>query len=170
MGPEKKNGIARGVFSRNFHATVNLAFPERRRRRRQQVGPPIDSNSGTGDGSFYQEHFPVTDTAEFSQAAIDVLERLELAVEPMKSVNHPFIVKRKTTNLLTIELDPTNGSYEVEIDADEQILTFRSPISGSHSYFFSKKTFEWIDTTDHHSFEGLFVRDLIRVCKGVPKL
>lgn len=34
--------------------------------------------------------------------------------------------------------------------------------SGSHSYFYSKKTHEWIDTIDHHSFEGIFVRDLIR--------
>ncbi|CAB9503507.1 expressed unknown protein [Seminavis robusta] len=149
-----------------FHSTPTVSLAERKRRRRRGGGPTEESSS---DEKKYEDHSPVTDPLEFEKAGLAILEKLHTAIKPMQAINDPFDVVR-TIDSLTIQVDPSYGRYEIEVDYDEHILILRSPISGAHSYFFFNKTQEWVDTVDYHSLEGIFVRDLIRHCKGVPKL
>ena len=160
---------------RGFHTTAITSLAERKRRRRRGGGDTPSSDASREDGSSnspqFTEHSAVTDPAEFQAVGQATLAKLEAAVEPMKAVNDPFKVSRSSDQTtVTIEVEAKWGSYHIELDHEERLLMFRSPVSGAHTYFYSKKTHEWIDTIDHHSFEGIFVRDLIRHCRGVPNL
>lgn len=140
----------------------------RRRRRRGDTGEAPKEEDG-GSATTFEEHSALTDPILFEEKGHALLAKLGKAVEPMIAINDPFEVTR-TQHMLKIAVEKAMGSYEVEMDPDERVVILRSPISGAHSYFFSNKTEEWIDTVDFHSLEGIFVRDLIRHCKGVPKL
>jgi Frataxin-like domain len=153
-----------------YHSTPIACLGERKRRRIRGSGEDMNADMTDENlASSFKAHSPVTDPVEFEKARLATLEKLHTAIKPMQSINDPFDVVR-TIDSLTIQVEPSFGRYEVEIDDEQQILVFRSPISGAHTYFLSNQTQEWIDTIDLHSFEGLFVRDLIRHCKGVPKL
>lgn len=154
------------VQSRSFHTTPPVSLPVRRRRRGDSGEAPTTERENPDT---FEEHKPLTDPIEFEKKGQELLEKLGKAVEPMIAINDPFHVSR-TSHMLKIALDRRMGSYEVELETDERVVVLRSPISGAHSYFYSNKIEQWVDTVDFHSLEGIFVRDLIRHCKGVPKL
>ncbi|KAL3901601.1 MAG: hypothetical protein SGARI_006043 [Bacillariaceae sp.] len=99
----------------------------------------------------------------------------------MKDKNDIFIVKRWEGELgpiLTLELGPSLGTYQIEFSLEEEVFEYSSPISGKLLYILNlqqqqkrKSTnTEWVGLEDGHAFEGIFVRDLIRQCQGLPDL
>lgn len=102
-------------------------------------------------------------------AAQDFLDKIEEALEPMKKHNDIFIVTRDS-NRLTLMLGIGEGEYSLEIYEDGSSILMQTPISGKFSYVLSSKTQEWVNEEDGHMLVGMFVRDLIRQCNGVPDL
>jgi frataxin-like iron-binding protein CyaY len=156
----------------SFHSSPKLKLAERRRRRgdRSRDSPTSDTEELLDNPL---RHDPVTDVEDFSAAAIVLLAKLEKALVPMKAKNDVFVVTLKREELgdtLSIDLTPKDGSYMIEINEEEQLLSYTSPISGTHLYILSAKTREWVGAQDGHAFEGLLVRDLIRQCQGLPDL
>jgi hypothetical protein len=49
-------------------------------------------------------------------------------------------------------------------------ITLQSPLSGSYMYIYNVLTKEWVGSEDGHSLYGMFTRDWIRQCNGVPDL
>ena len=49
-------------------------------------------------------------------------------------------------------------------------ITLQSPLSGSYMYIYNVITKEWVGSEDGHSLYGMFTRDWIRQCSGVPDL
>ena len=163
-----------------FHSSSFPNTPVRRRRRSPT------SSGGSGTTSRQDEdseelrnrsplaHAPIDDDVEFVQAAVALLDRLEAGLEPMKApVNDFFKVERFFGDLgevLTIDLGPKDGKYRVAMSLDDHVFEYSSPISGKILYILSADTGEWVGIEDGHSFEGLLVRDLIRQCRGMPKL
>jgi hypothetical protein len=119
-------------------------------------------------------HSPVTDSREFNQAAVRLLDKIEQAVEPMKLYNKVFVTKRTFGDLgeiFSIDLGPKLGIFQIEIGEDERVFEYSSPISGKLLYCLSSSTGEWVSVDDGHQFEGIIVRDLLRSnCIGLPKL
>lgn len=176
------------VCSRKFHASAGVLLPVRRKRRggiKQFEDPPPSENKGSSDddrdgtdmdgrsrGTALQ-HPPVQDVLKFRQAAAALFDKLERALEPMKAKNDYFVVERldgEIGEVLRLDLGPKEGFYELEISEDECIFQYSSPISGQILYCLSSDSGEWVGCNDGHLFEGIFVRDLIRQCQGLPNL
>ena len=167
-----------------FHSTPPGSLPVRRRRRRDQVVAPElhdddedsdDNNEDTSDTrqALGIRHTAVTDPAAFATAAEALLTKLQVALEPMKAFNEYFLLTRGTEEMgdfLMLDLGPMLGQYTVQVDLEQHLILFQSPISGRVVYILSESTGEWCGEEDGHAFEGLLVRDLIRQCNGVPKL
>lgn len=156
----------------DFHTTTAVEFPVRRRRRgAKHLDKPDDSQGGSNENPL--QHPPVKDTAQFCEASLALLEKLEKALEPMKAQNGTFIIERSRGDIgeiMTIDLGPKKGTYRIETSEEEHLFEYTSPISGKLLYILSAVTGEWVGIEDGHQFEGLLVRDLIRQCKGLPKL
>jgi hypothetical protein len=91
----------------------------------------------------------------------------------MKEQNDIFVVTRARGELgdtLRIDLSPKEGSYKIEVSEEDCLFQYTSPISGNVLYVNSATTGDWVGIEDGHIFEGLLVRDLIRQCRGLPKL
>lgn len=119
------------------------------------------------------KHVAVVESEVFRREADALLTKIERALQPMKEKNEIFVVTRRWEDLgptLSIDLSPKDGSYIVEVNEEEHLLQFSSPISGSQLYILSQRTGEWVGAEDGHLFEGLLVRDLIRQCQGLPDL
>ena len=157
----------------SFHSSPPTKLPVRRRRGgRRGMNKAQPSNSEETPANPLK-HAAVVDSEIFRDAASDLLLKLELALQPMKEKNDIFVISRDFENLgptLSIDLSPEDGTYIVEVNEEERLLQFSSPISGTHLYVLSKSTGEWVGAEDGHLFEGLLVRDLIRQCKGLPDL
>lgn len=168
--------------SRHFHTTPSVSFAVRRRRRQAVAPTPTsegdydsDDDDDDGDqsqsGGFYDA---VVDPIRFEQGGDTLLEKIQVALEPMKRANDHFFVTRGTEeeigNFLLIDVGPVHGQYTLQIDLKQKCLVFQTPISGQHTYRLSESKGEWMDEIDGHAFEGLLVRDLIRQVKGIPKL
>lgn len=137
----------------------------RRRKRGGNVGPSKENK----DSVALNRPHKVTNKVEFAVAAQNFLDRIEVALGPMKKCNDVFIITRDA-KMLSLELEPACGEYSFEIFEDNCIIALQTPISGKFSYVLNSDTKEWVNQEDGHSCEGLLVRDLIRQCKGVPKL
>lgn len=168
----KRRGGGSGLAGReNLHGTSNSGAAA-------AAEPSSGSTDEGGSRSrstkeAYVGHSPVTDTQVFRLAASTLLDKLERAVEPMKAKNDIFVVERSDGEIgetLRIDLGPKEGFYLVEISEDEHVFQYSSPVSGQILYFLSSGSGEWVGMDDGHSFEGIFVRDLIRQCQGVPNL
>jgi frataxin-like iron-binding protein CyaY len=161
-----------GTIICSFHSSLKVKFAERRRRRGDRSrGYPTSDTEELIENPL--RHDPVTDVEDFSASASILLAKLEKALMPMKAKNDVFVVTRRREELgdtLSIDLTPKDGSYIIEINEEEQLLSYTSPISGTHLYILSAKTREWVGAEDGHAFEGLLVRDLIRQCQGLPDL
>jgi hypothetical protein len=97
------------------------------------------------------------------------------ALKPMVEHNDVFVIDYVPRNAynagsLTLTLSPELGMYELQVDDENRVLYFQTPISGKIVYILSKSTREWVSQDDGHLFEGLLVRDLIRQCNGLPNL
>eukprot|EP00534_Pseudo-nitzschia_fraudulenta_P014399 CAMPEP_0201241658 /NCGR_PEP_ID=MMETSP0852-20130820/34972_1 /ASSEMBLY_ACC=CAM_ASM_000632 /TAXON_ID=183588 /ORGANISM="Pseudo-nitzschia fraudulenta, Strain WWA7" /LENGTH=151 /DNA_ID=CAMNT_0047538019 /DNA_START=165 /DNA_END=617 /DNA_ORIENTATION=+ len=151
-------------------------MPVRRRRRgssRKIETPADDSSSEETDGTTLERlHKPVNNSVEFSKAASRLLDKIERAMEPMKSNNEVFITKRADGDIgemFTIDLGPKIGLYQIEFSQDEHVFEYSSPISGKLLYCLSSSTGDWINIDDGHNFDGILVRDLLRSnCIGLP--
>jgi hypothetical protein len=166
------------TFSRNFHTTVPVSFAVRRRKR-QAVAPTPTSEAeydsdDEEDGGDRPQLDAVVDLVQFQQGGDALLEKIQIALEPMKRANDHFFVTRGTEDdigdFLLIDVGPVHGQYTLQIDLEQRCLVFQTPISGQHTYRLSESKGEWMDEIDGHAFEGLLVRDLIRQVKGIPKL
>ena len=162
----------------DYHSTPQIDFPARRRRRpsphRNPNGRTQDESTSSSDETKFDsplKHDAVDDNEKFLKAATDLLTKVEMALEPMKSKNETFILNRSEGDIgeiLTLDLGPTLGNYSIEISNDEHCFEYSSPISGKLLYVLSSQTGDWVGQNDGHSFEGLLVRDLIRYCNGMP--
>eukprot|EP00536_Pseudo-nitzschia_multiseries_P011399 jgi/Psemu1/308166/fgenesh1_kg.385_\ len=161
-----------------FHSSAFVRLPVRRRRRgatRKIEAPPDESHEDRDDLTTLQRmHAPVTDPLEFGQAASRLLDKIERAVEPMKTSNEIFDTERsdgEIGEMFSIDLGPKVGVYQIEVSLDEQVFEYTSPISGKLLYCLSSTTGEWVNMEDGHRFEGILVRDLLRSnCIGLPDL
>jgi frataxin-like iron-binding protein CyaY len=158
------------VHRRNFHSTPQIQMAIRHRRRSARHREAEETEEGYKNPL---KHESVMDTATFCQEASNLLTKLEAALAPMKSKNDIFIVTREDGEIgemLTIDLGPKEGTYRIEVSELEHMFEYSSPISGKLLYILSSETGTWVGVEDGHSFEGLLVRDLIRQCRGLPKL
>ena len=106
----------------------------------------------------------------FIPAAMEELEKIQNALEPMKKYNDVFHLNRSSNEIgpiLTLELKPGEGQYEFQVDENECTLTLNSPMSGNYTYILIPPD-RFVGRDDGHSLEGMIVRDLIRHCNGVP--
>lgn len=184
--PKTFNTKTTGTFIRPFHSSSSALDTVRRRRRggsKPVEEPPFSSDSSNndnnindgsdGDGRRVAQHRPVQDPLIFRQAASDLFDKLERALEPMKAKNDFFVVQRmdgEIGEVFKLDLGPKEGFYELEVSEDECIFQYSSPISGHILYCLSANSGEWVGCDDGHLFEGIFVRDLIRQCQGLPNL
>lgn len=66
------------------------------------------------------------------------------------------------------------GTYWITVlpDNAENIsggtIILQSPLSGSFTYVYNASSGEWVGSEDGHSLLGMFTRDWIRQCRGVP--
>jgi hypothetical protein len=156
---------------RSFHSSPQVEFPVRRRRRPTSRTKTDDSESSSEHNLL--KHQPVTDVTEFSAQASFLLDKVERGLKVMKEKNDPFIITRShgdVGEVLTLDLGPKEGQYRIEISISETMFEYTSPISGKILYNLSDETREWVGVDDGHLFEGILVRDLIRHCRGLPKL
>ena len=169
------------IVYRPYHSTVSSCFPVRRRRRGSKRiidEESVDGNSGDDTATDHQksnalQHTPVRDIIIFRQAATDLFGKLERALTPMKVKNDPFIISRSHGDIgeiFKLDLGPKEGFYQIEISEEECVFEYSSPISGKILYCLSATTGEWVGVDDGNAFEGIFVRDLIRQCQGLPNL
>lgn len=157
---------------RFFHSSSRLELPIRRRRR-PSTQKTTDDDSGEEPSTNPLKHIPIDDDVEFVQAASALFDKLQQALEPMKEKNDFFEVERffgDMGEVLTIDLGPKEGKYRIEMSIEDHLFEYSSPISGKVLYVLSAQTGEWVGSEDGHLFEGLLVRDLIRQCRGLPKL
>jgi frataxin-like iron-binding protein CyaY len=181
MMVEKKNYYE----SKNcYHSSAQTLLAVRRRRRgaKQIIAKSVAEKLSTSDdddendetSTLQRLHNPISNSKEFYQAASELLDKLEVALEPMKSINDFFITERSKGDLgeiYKIDLGPTKGLYTIEISETEHVFEYGSPVSGTYIYCKSSITGQWINISDGHHFEGMLVRDLIRSdCLGLPKL
>jgi hypothetical protein len=167
---------------RHFHTTPSLSFAIRRRRRGQAVAPTPTSDNIEYDTDDEEDGQPepgdsrdaVLDPIQFQQGGDALLEKIQVAMEPMQRANDHFFVSRGTEeemgDFLLIDVGPVHGQYTLQIDLEQKCLVFQTPISGQYTYRLSESKGEWFNEIDGHAFEGLLVRDLIRQVKGIPKL
>ena len=69
------------------------------------------------------------------------------------------------TYKLTIHSDPIDGRNKIY----NGYISLQSPLSGTFTYGLGR-TGEWESTEDGHALLGMFTRDFIRQCHGVPDL
>jgi frataxin-like iron-binding protein CyaY len=167
---------------RCFHATCTLRFPIKRRRRPIAESRETQEKIQWGDEQTTLDsfrHSPVMNPEEFNAAAKALLEKLWTALKPLEyPVNENLVLTRgyepDMGDYILVDLgfgtSGSSGQYTIQVQNDQQVLSFASPISGQVTYILSQKTNEWVGEDDGHRFEGLLVRDLIRQCKGVPNL
>ena len=169
----------------NYHSSTQTLLAVRRRRRGAKQIEKVaaenfsidnDENDDTtaSSSTLQRLHDPVSNSKEFCQAASELLDKLEVALEPMKSKNDFFETERSKGDLgeiYKIDLGPIKGLYTIEISETEHVFEYGSPVSGTYMYCKSSITGQWINISDGHHFEGMLVRDLIRSdCLGLPKL
>mmetsp|Transcript_46645 Transcript_46645/g.113662 ORF Transcript_46645/g.113662 Transcript_46645/m.113662 type:complete len:300 (+) Transcript_46645:84-983(+) len=143
----------------------------------QEPRPTEDTTDGENPSATAvpepMKHPPIQDVQIFRHAASALLDKLETALHPMESKNEVFVISREDGDIgetFKLDLGPAVGHYLIEISEDECLMQYSSPISGQILYFLSGSTNEWLAVDDGHSFEGIFVRDLIRQCQGLPNL
>jgi frataxin-like iron-binding protein CyaY len=158
---------SRRVCLPSYMCSVHVRHHSLRRRRGSTDSPPSDGSMAVNAASAVNRPVRVMDTLEFVIAAQDLLEKIEKSLEPMKKHNDNFIVHRNYNKLtLTIGF---GDEYSLEIDEDSNTVIMQSPLSGRFNYVLCSSTKNWVDEEDGHILEGMFVRDLIKQCNGVPQ-
>eukprot|EP00529_Nitzschia_sp_RCC80_P030929 CAMPEP_0113513010 /NCGR_PEP_ID=MMETSP0014_2-20120614/39631_1 /TAXON_ID=2857 /ORGANISM="Nitzschia sp." /LENGTH=294 /DNA_ID=CAMNT_0000409379 /DNA_START=39 /DNA_END=923 /DNA_ORIENTATION=+ /assembly_acc=CAM_ASM_000159 len=170
-GSNTASGINGGVVA------ADRSSPRQTQQQEQEPRPSDETTDGENASATAVpepiKHPPIQDVQIFRHAASALLDRLETALHPMKSKNEVFVISREDGDIgeiFKLDLGPSVGHYLIEISEDECLMQYSSPISGQILYFLSDSTNEWLAVDDGHSFEGIFVRDLIRQCQGLPNL
>jgi len=157
----------------SYHATSAVSLPVRRRRGKARIHLEQGDEDDEIDASRLQ-HEAVTDPEEFGKASKKLLNELYEALQPLEAINDDLFLTRGMEEgvgeFLLVDLGPAKGQYNIQIDNENRVLLFHTPITGQMDYILSKSTGEWCGIDDGHNFKGLLVRDLIRQIKGVPKL
>ena len=164
--------VAEIVFTQKaaFHSTPSTQLAQKRRKRGSKQARETESEESDDNPL---KHVAVDDPEQFRESVTQLLDKIEKAVAPMKEQNDVFVVTRAQGELgdtLRIDLAPKEGSYKIEVSEEECLIQYTSPISGIVLYVNSAASGDWVGIEDGHMFEGLLVRDLIRQCKGLPKL
>ena len=153
-----------------FHSTPSTQLAQKRRKRGSKQARETESEESDVNPL---KHVAVDDPEQFRESVTLLLDKIEKAVAPMKEQNDVFVVTRAQEELgdtLRIDLAPKEGFYKIEASEEECLFQYTSPISGIVLYVKSATTGDWVGIEDGHVFEGLLVRDLIRQCRGLPKL
>ena len=153
--------------------------PSRRRRGGAANSQPSKDNgaqmSDEDRSSVNKPTDTIQDPAVFQYNAKAFLDRVEIALEPMKKHNDVFKIIRSDSKegmemeTLKIALKPGEGQYLFTIDEDMRTITMVSPMSGSYNYVLCAYTGQFVGMEDGHLCEGMLVRDLIRHCNGLPQ-
>jgi len=156
-----------------YHSTPALLAP-RRRRRTSNVSSTDETKQNSDENNSPLRPTPIRDLDIFFVEADKFLDKLEIALAPMKSVNEVFEVDRRSDlnsseSYLYVRLKPGEGTYTLLIDEERTTLSLTSPISGGHTYVLCAESKEFVGEEDGHSLEGMLTRDMIRHCHGVPK-
>ena len=154
------------VFTRGYHSSFSLNADRRRRR-----GGASSAIAFDGDEPHAARPVPVKDPAKFLAASGKELDRIEAAIEPMKTCNDVFDVTRSTNEegeKLSIRLKGGDGTYIIQVSNRNCTLNLTSPMSGAYTYILCAKNGNWLGMDDAHIMEGMLTRDLIRQCNGVP--
>jgi hypothetical protein len=169
---KEPTAVAEVVFTQKaaFHSTPSTQLAQKRRKRGSKQVQETESEESDVNPL---KHVAVDDLEQFRESVTLLLDKIEKAVAPMKEQNDVFIVTRARGELgdtLKIDLAPKEGSYKIEVSEEDCLFQYASPISGNVLYIKSATTGNWVGIEDGHIFEGLLVRDLIRQCRGLPKL
>ncbi|OQR95946.1 hypothetical protein THRCLA_22043 [Thraustotheca clavata] len=116
-----------------------------------------------------KQHKKLMTPDKFKNLANAFFDKVELAITPLHPpMNQVFRVERtKTPAKLTIQTE--THSFELVVLTKVQKIEFTSPISGTRLYVYNSKSLRWEDEVDSHDVEGLFTRDLMRMCSGLPQ-
>lgn len=168
-------------YSNNHHhilrffqvSTINEFQLGRRRIPKKTAVIENDQNNNKSREATLPLNTIVTDSEEFGTASNALINKLMNALSPLKEFNDPFVltcgIEEDMGYFILLDLGPTLGQYNIQIDLDENVLLLRSPISGQIVYNLTRGG-DWCSIDDGHNFEGMFVRDLIKQIKGVPNL
>ena len=100
------------------------------------------------------------------------MKRVHDAVTPMQTVNEDMKMEFNADEpSLTIETHM--GKFILSTNHVDHTMGFMSYISGKNFYFFAEEEKEegrWLNVRDGHDFIGLLTRDLIKHCRGCPKI
>jgi len=174
-------------------ATFALLARRRKRGGRDNVimGPPPKKSENEDDEPTSSRSMDkvVKDPEKFQTAAIALLEKLHKSLKPLERINDNMFVTRGDAGdredldhdeeeasdmfvrgeYLRVDLGAVDGEYTIHVDKSLHNVVLSSPISGIYFYHLTYAG-EFLCLQDGHNLEGIFVRDLIRQIKGVPKL
>ena len=176
------------MTTRSYHASSLQCAVRLRRRPGQSTLPSnndntkadTDDDDDESDENATTTRKPirrVTNAAAFDQVATRLIDKVYAALEPLKAINDPYFLSRDRDpdigngEYVLLDLGPLYGQYTLQVDPEQALVHFQSPISGIVQYYCSlDDDSEWRSVEDGHILEGLLVRDLIRQIKGVPNL
>ena len=107
------------------------------------------------------------DTQTFTAVARSMHGRVITAFNEFTELN-PADIVNDSKSKVTMKLP--EGDFSVEYDVGRQELTYFSPISGVHRYFYELVNERWVCERNGHFFEELIVREYLNLGKGYLNL
>ena len=125
QGPRNKN-----ESSICFHSSTQIMLPVRRRRRGTKQ---IDKLDDTDDNfetitTLQRLHAPVSTSKEFSVGVLELIAKLQVALEPMRTKNEFFTTKQSQGEagiIFTIDFNTKDGFYQIEVNDSEHVFEYR---------------------------------------------
>jgi len=107
---------------------------------------------------------------KFAEETIDGLAQ---GLEDYKKESNSHItvsVHKGSRYSVSLEFDDKENAFHIAIEMDppKPELEFTSPVSGTRTYIPDAEPRRWVEAHDGHDFKGLAIRDLMRLCYGVP--
>jgi frataxin-like iron-binding protein CyaY len=99
----------------------------------------------------------------FEQLSTNFHSRITSALQKFGEMNDAPVITNKTAVSITM---PKEGDFSVSFDNHKQELTYFSPISGHHVYFYEPVNDRWICERNGHLFEDLFIREFLNIGQG----
>ncbi|KAL7467738.1 hypothetical protein ACHAXS_007975 [Conticribra weissflogii] len=169
----------------NHSSLCNISlryFSTRRRLRggRPSIQPALDSSSS--DISKRVSANQDVSEEKFLAVGTRLLDQFEKSLLKLKDSNVGMEIARFPPDYggeshggrLSVKVTATEdlywggGTYTLTINSENKNVTLLSPLSGSFTYVLDVNTGEWVGSDDGHSLLGMFTRDWIRQCNGVP--
>lgn len=184
-------GAAQGNSNRSFqsiHASLCdmflRSFATATRRRRLRGGRPSTqpSSDPPSDMSKIVSGSKHLSQEKFQTLSKDLLDKFENSLLKLKDSNDGLEIVRSPPDYggeshggrLSVKVTATEdlywggGTYILTIHPENNNVTLLSPLSGNFTYVHDVDTGEWVGSDDGHSLLGMFTRDWIRQCNGVP--